>query len=209
MIAIVDYQAGNLTSVARALSYLGQASVITRDPDVVARAERVIFPGVGAAGEAMRHLRELGLRDALRQVLAAGKPFLGICLGYQVLFEGSDENQTECLGILPGWVRRFPDPLPEAGNPRPLKVPQMGWNRVAFTREHPVWAGVPEGSEFYFVHSYFPVVADPAMVAGTTEYGVSFTSGVAWQSLVAFQCHPEKSGRPGLRLLENFCHWRP
>jgi glutamine amidotransferase len=145
----------------------------------------------------------------LRQVLAQGKPFLGICLGYQVLFQHSDENDTVCLGLLPGKVRRFPDPLLEAGNPRPLKVPQMGWNQLAFTRQHPVWAGVPAGSEFYIVHSYFPEVPDAAMIAATTDYGVTFTSGVAWQTLVAFQCHPEKSGAPGLKMLDNFCRWRP
>jgi glutamine amidotransferase len=209
-IAIVDYRAGNLTSVARALASLGRQSVITCDPATIAQAERIIFPGVGAAGEAMRNLTELGLGAVLRDAVAQGKPFLGICLGYQILFSGSDEDGgVECLGILPGQVVRFPDPLLATGYPRPLKVPHMGWNGVRFLRAHPVLEGVPAGSEFYFVHSYYPQPAQPDLRCGETDYGLTFASGVAWKSLIAFQCHPEKSGRPGLRLLDNFCRWEP
>jgi glutamine amidotransferase len=206
MIAIVDYRAGNLASVKRALDYLGQESLITDKPDDIRAAERVIFPGVGAAGEAMRHLTELGLGPVLTEVVAAGKPFLGICLGYQVLFEHSDEDNVDCLGLLPGNVIRFADDLHEGDSPYPLKVPEMGWNRVEFQGTHPVWQGVPAGSEFYFVHSYYPVPA-PEQIAATTTYGIEYACGVAHQNLVAFQFHPEKSGRPGLKLLENFCTW--
>lgn len=208
MIAIVDYKAGNLTSVLRALERLGQKAEITGDPAAIRRAERVIFPGVGAAGEAMRNLRELGLVDVLREV-SGQKPFMGICLGYQILFEHSDEDGgVECLGILPGRVVRFPEPLRSPHSPRPLKVPHMGWNEVRFTRQHPVWEGVPAGSEFYYVHSYYPVPR-PEDVCAETEYGVTFAGGAARGTLVGFQSHPEKSGEPGLRLLKNFCEWNP
>lgn len=209
MIAIVDYRAGNLTSVARALRHLGQDCVITADPAAIAGADRVIFPGVGAAGEAMRNLCELGLAPALRAAVAAGKPFLGICLGYQILFDASDEDGgVRCLGLLPGRVVRFADDLRDEPGARPLKVPQMGWNAVAFRGAHPVWRDVPAGSEFYFVHSYYPAAA-PEVVCATTRYGIEFASGAARGSLVAFQFHPEKSGEPGLRLLANFCAWEP
>ena len=209
MIAIVDYKAGNLPSVLRAVRHLGQDGRITSDPTEIARAERIIFPGVGAAGAAMKNLRKLGLLDVLRTAVREGTPFLGICLGYQILFEQSDEDGgSECLGILPGRVVRFPEPLPAAGVERPLKVPHMGWNEARFRGTHPVWAEVPPQSEFYFVHSYFPQPA-AELVAAETEYGVRFASGVASNSLVAFQFHPEKSGAPGLRLLANFCAWNP
>ena len=207
MIAIVDYRAGNLASVARALEHLGQTGVITSDPDIIAAADRIIFPGVGAAGEAMRNLHELGLQPVLRQAVADGKPLLGICLGYQILFEHSEEDGgIACLGLLPGRVVRFAESAPGA-MPR-LKVPHMGWNQAVFGRPHPVWHGVPAGSEFYFVHSYYPK-APVKVTACTTDYGVTFASGAATGSLVGFQFHPEKSGPPGLRLLLNFCHWSP
>lgn len=208
MIAIVDYRAGNLTSVAAAVSALGHEGVITSDPAVIREATRIIFPGVGAAGAAMASLTDLGLCDPLRDAVAAGVPFLGICLGYQVLFEHSDEDGgVDCLGILPGRVARFADDLPGDGG-RPLKVPQMGWNGAAFRGEHPVWHDVPDAAEFYFVHSYHPV-PEPAHVAAVTEYGIAFASGVRTGNLVAFQFHPEKSGHPGLKLLDNFCCWCP
>jgi len=208
MIAIVDYRAGNLPSVLRALRHLGQDGRITSDPAEIARADRIIFPGVGAAGDCMRNLRELKLIKVLRAAVDDGKPFLGICIGYQMLFERSEEDGgVACLGILPGRVVRFPEPLQPAEAERPLKVPHMGWNEVRFLGQHPVWKDIPPRSEFYFVHSYYPVPL-PEVVAAETEYGVSFASGVASGSLVAFQFHPEKSGAPGLRLLANFCTWR-
>jgi glutamine amidotransferase len=207
MIAIVDYKAGNLTSVAAAVDALGFDSRITSDPADIADAKRIIFPGVGAAGAAMHHLTDLGLIEPIRQAVADGKPFLGICLGYQVLFETSDEDGgVDCLGVLEGRVVRFPDDMHDPGDPLPLKIPQMGWNEARFLADHPVFRDVPEGSEFYFVHSYYPQPT-PEDVAAKTVYGIEFASGVARDSLVAFQFHPEKSGRPGLKLLENFCRW--
>lgn len=203
MIAIVDYRAGNLVSVQLALSYLGVPSVITRDPEVVAKADRVIFPGVGAAGAAMRHLTELRLAEPLRQAVADRKPFLGICLGTQVILAHSAEDGgVDCLGILPGDVRRFQsaDPL--------CKIPEMGWNTVEIRRRHPLLEGIEDATEFYFVHSYYPAPADDALIIGTTGYaGVQFASVVGRDNLAAVQFHPERSGRYGLQLLQNFAEW--
>ena len=200
MIAIVDYRAGNLTSVLRAVKRLGHEGEITDDPDRLRAAERVIFPGVGAAGETMANLRRLGLDRVLREdVLDAGKPLLGICIGVQVIFERSEEDAAECLGLLPGCVTRFPG--------QGLKVPQIGWNRVRFRRPHPLFEGVPDEAEFYFVNSYHPAPADADLVFATTEYGVEFASVVGRGNLVATQFHLEKSGEVGLRMLDNFCGW--
>ncbi len=206
MIAIINYEAGNLTSVQRALTHLGAASVITQDLAEIAQAERVIFPGVGAAGAAMNSLRRLGLDKALKEALASGKPVLGICLGTQIIFESSQEDLATCLGILPGQTVRFPVEHKDAGG-QALKVPHMGWNKVRWQKEHPVFAGLPQEAEFYFVHSYHPAPARPADVLGLTEYGLVFASAVARGNLVAVQFHPEKSGRPGLRILQNFIAW--
>lgn len=208
MIAIIDYRAGNLTSVQRALDYLGYSSEITADPAKITSADRVIFPGVGAAGAAMHSLRQLGLVGAIVDLTHSGKPFLGICLGYQILFEGSDEDGgVECLGVFPGRVVRFADNMKELGSERPLKVPEMGWNGVEFQTDHPVSKDIPPASQFYFVHSYYPL-AEPDDVLARTHYGINYACGVARGSSVAFQFHPEKSGRPGLQLLRNFCGWR-
>jgi imidazole glycerol-phosphate synthase subunit HisH len=205
MIAIVDYRAGNLTSVARALHYLGQTYQITDDPSVLQQASHVIFPGVGAAGEAMANLRQTGLDRQIRSLVATGKPMLGICLGTQIIFSYSEENDTDCLGIVPGAVRLFPRSLQQDG--LSLKIPHMGWNEVTFTKNHPVFHGIPDGSAFYFVHSYYPDPEDPAWILGSTDYGLTFCSAVAHENLVAVQFHPEKSGKPGLIILENFCRW--
>lgn len=206
MIAIVDYRAGNLTSVARALQSLNVPCIVTDRADDLRRAGRVIFPGVGAAGEAMRNLLETKLAGCIRDLYEAGKPLLGICLGTQVIFEYSEEdNRTVCLGIIPGGVKRFPEGMTENGDA--LKIPHMGWNRVRFRGNHPVFAGIPEDAEFYFVHSYYPDPSDAADVAGMTDYGVRFASAVSRKNLVAVQFHPEKSGRFGLRVLENFIRW--
>ncbi len=206
MIAIVEYRAGNLTSVARALQSLNVPCIVTDRADELNRAERVIFPGVGAAGEAMRNLRETGLAGCIRGLYEAGKPLLGICLGTQVIFEYSEEdNRTDCLGIIPGGVKRFPEGMTEQGDA--LKIPHMGWNRVAFGGNHPVFAGIPGNAEFYFVHSYYPAPSDTSDIAGETEYGIRFASAVARKNLVAVQFHPEKSGRFGLKILENFSRW--
>ena len=203
MIAIVDYKAGNLTSVRLALASLGVEGEVTSRAEDIQRAERVIFPGVGAAGAAMRSLEELGLRETLRRVVAGGTPFLGICLGTQIIFDRSEEDGGVAgVGIVPGTVRLFRPSDPA------VKVPQIGWNAVKRLREHPVFAGIEDESEFYFVHSYYPAPSDRADVIGETEYAdVRFASVVGSRNLVATQFHPEKSGRIGLRLLANFARW--
>ncbi|MDD5168720.1 MAG: imidazole glycerol phosphate synthase subunit HisH [Syntrophales bacterium] len=205
MIAIVDYKAGNLTSVARALHCLNQTYCITSDPEILQKASHIIFPGVGAAGEAMLYLRHSGLDLQICNLVAVGKPFLGICLGTQVIFQYSEENRTHCLGIVPGSVRLFPKNLQQGGST--LKIPHMGWNEVSFMKHHPVFKGIDKGAAFYFVHSYYPTPEDPAWILGLTDYGQSFCSIVAHKNLVAVQFHPEKSGKPGLKILENFCRW--
>jgi glutamine amidotransferase len=206
MIGIVDYRAGNLTSVARALSFLQQPCVITHDVTLLDEASHIIFPGVGAAGTAMSNLRQRGLVEHLRRWVREGKPVLGICLGSQIILDSSEEDITECLGIIAGKVRRFPGDLQEAG--RKLKIPHMGWNSVTFRRNHPVFTDVPDRAEFYFVHSYYTEPARDEDCVGWTDYGIRFCSSVAHGSLVAVQFHPEKSGRPGLNILANFCKWR-
>ncbi|MGQ9921182.1 MAG: imidazole glycerol phosphate synthase subunit HisH [Desulfobacca sp.] len=205
MIAILDYQAGNLASVARSCQALTSGVVVTQDPAVVARAERIIFPGVGAAREAMSHLRRLGLDLALQEAWAAGKPILGICLGAQIILTHSAEGDTPCLGLLSGDVRRL-DPRGGVSGER-LKIPHMGWNQVRVVQEHPVLAGIPAGAEFYFVHSFYPHPATPELVLGVTEYGQEFPSIIGAGNILATQFHPEKSGRFGLLLLENFLRW--
>lgn len=203
MVAIIDYEAGNLTSVALAVKHLGYEGLVTRDPAVVDGAERVIFPGQGAAGSAMANLRRLGLEAPLRRAIADGRPVLGICIAHQLIFDHSAEDGgVECLGLLPGRVIRF-----DFGGRR-VKIPQMGWNAVTPRRDHPVLDGFEAGWEFYFVHSYYPVPADPALTVAETEYqGLSFASIVGRDNLVAMQFHPEKSGRAGLTLLRNFLEW--
>lgn len=205
MLAIVDYKAGNLTSVQMAFHVLGCEAVVTSDPAQLLAADRVLFPGVGAAAQAMANLNSLGLAAALREVTARGTPFLGICLGTQILFERSEEDGgTATLGLLPGQVLRF----------RPTdrwdKVPEIGWNQVAQVRPHPLLEGIPDGSEFYFVHSFYPAPSERACVVGETTYAdATFASMVARGNIAATQFHPEKSGRIGLRLLRNFIGWQP
>jgi len=199
-LVVIDYEAGNLTSVVRSLRALGVEGTITQAPKVVAAAERVIFPGVGAAGKAMATLQRLGLDQALRESFQKGTPILGICLGAQIILEFSEENDTSCLGLLPGRTRALPR---LAG----LKIPHMGWNRVRFLRPHPVFRGLPPEAEYYFVHSYYPDPAQESMVLGLTDHGRDFPSALGWRNLVATQFHPEKSGRFGLKLLENFLAW--
>ena len=203
MIAIVDYRAGNLTSVKRALEHLGHPDCeITDDAAKIRAADRVILPGVGAAGATMQNLRALGLAEVIRRdVAAAGKPFLGICIGIQVLFDRSEEDSAECLGIVPGTVTRYPNSI----DGRQLKVPQIGWNRVRQVRAHPIFAGVPDGAHFYFVNSYYPVPADPSMTIAESDHGVPFVAAIAHDNVIATQFHLEKSGAAGLRLLDNFC----
>ena len=206
MIAIIDYKAGNLTSVKRALDSLGYNSVITADYDQIKKADRVIFPGVGAAGKAISDLKSTRLDIALKESFEAGKPVLGICLGTQIILEASQENNTECLGLVKGQVIKFPEKLCDSES-RKLKVPHMGWNRVVLKAPHPLFEGVDPESEFYFVHSYYPAPESGDRILGETFYGITFTSVISSGNLVAMQFHPEKSGRPGLRILENFCNW--
>lgn len=206
MIAIIDYNAGNITSVARALSNIGQEFVITDDKTKLEAASHVIFPGVGAAGEAMDYLRQKKLDAWLKTCFQSGKPLMGICLGTQIILDFSEENATSCIGLVTGATKRFPEHLSEAG--RALKIPHMGWNSVAFKRQHPVFDSISRETEFYFVHSYYPSPSDDSVVLGTTDYGITFCSVLAVGNLVAMQFHPEKSGRPGLQILKNFCAWR-
>ena len=205
MIAIIDYKAGNLTSVRLAFGALGCEALITSDPQAILAADRVVFPGVGAAGAAMRNLADLKLLAPIKEVAARGTPFLGICLGTQILFDFSEEDGgTPTLGLLPGRVPRF------RPSDRWDKVPQIGWNQVTQARRHPLLDGIPDGSEFYFVHSFYPAPSDPALAIGVTGYaGVTFASMVGRGNVAATQFHPEKSGRIGLRLLDNFTRWTP
>jgi glutamine amidotransferase len=198
--AVLDYGAGNLTSVENALRYLGARFQTTNDPDVLADAEGAIFPGVGEAAASMTVLKSTGLGEGLRSFVASGRKLLGICIGCQVIFDRSEERDTKCLGLLPGIVRRFP-------RDNGLKVPHMGWNALHFTRQHPIFAGIPQDTSFYFVHSYYPDPVDRGVIAAVTEYGSPFPSCIARANLVAFQCHVEKSGPYGLKLLSNFLSW--
>jgi glutamine amidotransferase len=206
MIAIIDYKAGNLTSVKRALDFLGQDSVVTSDSSEVIKAERIIFPGVGAAGKAMVDLKRHRMDQAIREAFGNKKAILGICLGTQIIMEMSRESDTRCLGLIKGEVQRFPDHLTD-NNGRRLKVPHMGWNSVRLRRRHPIFEGVTPDSEFYFVHSYYPVPSLSEIILGETYYGDWFASVLLSKNLVAVQFHPEKSGRPGLKILSNFCKW--
>ncbi len=208
MIAIIDYEAGNLTSVARAITYLGYSNVITGDTKEILSAKRIVFPGVGAAGSAMKSLRHLCIDKALKMVFNQGKPILGICLGTQIIFDFSEENRTKCLGIIPGTVKAFPDGLSDSDQQK-LKIPHMGWNRLRLKQQHPVLANIEEDSEFYFVHGYYPEPADEGHIFANTTYGISFSSVVGYRNIIATQFHLEKSGAPGLNLLDNFCRWIP
>lgn len=198
-VAVIDYDAGNTLSVTRALEKVGARVDLTADPERVARADAVVLPGVGAFGDCMMKLAERGMDEACREAYAAGRPFLGVCVGLQALFEGSEESPgAEGLGILPGNVVRF-----EAGE---LKVPHIGWNQLAAARTHPVLEGL-DGEAFYFVHSYYPDPADRSDILGTAEYGGEFCAAAGRENLAAVQFHPEKSSRAGLKLYENFLLW--
>lgn len=205
-IAIIDYGAGNLTSVQRALNRLNIKSEITSEPSRIIKADRIIFPGVGAAGRAMKTLKALGIDEALKNAFYKGRPILGICLGTQIIMQKSEEDNAQCLGIIPGEVKRFPEDLKDE-NGEKLKVPHMGWNRIYLKREHILFKGISPEHEFYFVHSYYPCPEDEKYIIAETEYGIRFCSVVGLENLLAVQFHPEKSGRPGLKILENFSNW--
>ena len=209
-IAVVDYGMGNLRSVSKALERIAPRDevLVTSDPQAIRGAERVVVPGQGAMPDCMREMDTRGLRDAVLEA-AGAKPFLGICIGLQMLFEASEEGDTPGLALLPGRVRRFPaERMTDARGAR-LKVPHMGWNEVRQTVEHPLWRGIPQGSRFYFVHSYFPVPGGRELTAGECVYGVPFTCAAARDNVFAVQFHPEKSAAAGLRLLANFVEWQP
>lgn len=198
MIAIIDYDAGNIKSVEKALQYLGQETVLTRDPEVILNAERAVLPGVGAFGDAMEKLRGYGLEPVIRDFVATGKPFLGICLGLQLLFSESEESPgVKGLGLLPGRIRRIPE-----GEGR--KVPQIGWNDISIRPDSRLFAGVRDHSYVYFVHSYYLEAERPEDVAATTEYGALIHAAVESGNVFACQFHPEKSSDVGLKILKNF-----
>lgn len=196
MIAVIDYGAGNLRSVANAIARLGYQPRITSDPGEVANADGVILPGVGAAADTMTSLKRLKLVAPIHQLIAEGRPFLGVCIGLQILFTSTEEGGGhECLGIIPGRVRRLPSGL---------KIPHMGWNQVRQLSSHPIFEGIPDEANFYFVHSYYVAPEDKSLVAGETEYGIRFCTAIARGNLVATQFHPERSGEIGLKLYDNF-----
>ena len=208
-VAVIDYGMGNLHSVAKAIEHVGRGLqvTITGDPAVVDRAKRIVFPGQGAMPDCVREMDSRGLRAAVLEA-ARAKPFLGICIGLQMLFDASEEGDTAGLGLMPGRVRRFPASMVDDRGIR-LKVPHMGWNEVRQTLSHPLWDGIPQGSRFYFVHSYFPHPENRELTAGETVYGLPFTCAAARDNLFAVQFHPEKSESAGLRLFANFLAWRP
>jgi glutamine amidotransferase len=196
MIAVIDYGAGNLRSVANAITRLGYQPRITSDPGEVAKADGVILPGVGAAADTMANLKRLKLVAPIHQLIAEGRPFFGVCIGLQILFTSTEEGGGhKCLGIIPGRVRRLPSGL---------KIPHMGWNQVRQLSSHPIFEGIPDEANFYFVHSYYVEPEDSSLVAGETEYGIRFCTAIARGNLVATQFHPERSGEIGLRLYDNF-----
>ena len=207
-IAIVDYGMGNLRSVQKALQHVAPAAdvAITDDPEAIRRADRVVFPGQGAMPDCMASLRARGLGEAVGEA-ALSRPFLGLCIGQQMLFEGSDEGDTPGLALVMGRVRGFPRTAERAA--AGFKVPHMGWNEVRQVRPHALWKGIADGTRFYFVHSYYCDPAEPSLAAGETRYPDAFTSAIARDNIFATQFHPEKSATAGLTLLGNFSHWDP
>ena len=202
MVAIIDYDAGNIKSVENAVRFLGHEVIVTSNAEEILSADHIILPGVGAFGDAMKRLNKAGLEETIRQAVDREIPFLGICLGLQLIFEESEESPgVKGLGLLPGRIRRIPE-----GDGR--KVPQIGWNDLSFPRSSRLFAGIPEGSYVYFVHSYYLEAGDPADVAARTQYGVSIDAAVEHGKLFACQFHPEKSERIGMQILENFLKLR-
>jgi glutamine amidotransferase len=209
-VAVVDYGMGNLRSVAKAIEHVAPTAtlLVTSDPADVMRADRVVVPGQGAMPDCMRELEARGLRAAVIRA-AAEKPWLGICIGLQMLFEHSEEGNVSGLGVFAGYVARFPHGQMMLTDGTRLKVPHMGWNEVQQQRPHALWDGIADGARFYFVHSYYVAPDDPGIVIGQTRYGIPFTSAVARDNIFAVQFHPEKSAQAGLQLLANFMSWKP
>ncbi len=209
VVAVIDYGMGNLHSVASALEHVGAEKVlVTHDAEQILRADRVVFPGVGAMRDCMKEIRRLACDKLLADALVAQhKPVLAICVGMQALVTHSEENNgVDCLNLIPGEVRYFGNPLTDSAGNR-LKVPHMGWNRVRQVRSHPLWQGIEDGARFYFVHSYYVDVADRELVVGALDYGVTADAALARDNLFATQFHPEKSHTAGLQLLKNFLGW--
>ncbi len=205
MIAIIDYGMGNLRSVQKGFEAVGAEAMVTSDSQEILSANSVVLPGVGAFKDCMENLEKLNLIDTVCQSAKSGKPFLGICLGLQLLFNQSEEfGQVKGLGILPGKVVGFKDVQPKSDSGELLKIPHMGWNTVRTVPDNPLFDSVPDESYFYFVHSYYIVPQDPAIIATTTSYGIDFASGIHHENIHAFQFHPEKSQRWGLAILKNF-----
>jgi glutamine amidotransferase len=208
-IAVIDYGMGNLHSVAKALEFVqpGVEVRVTADPERVRSADRVLLPGVGAIRDCMAEIRRLGVDREVAEAIASGKPFLGICVGYQALMQHSEENGgVDCLGEFDGQVRFFGNDLRDSAGEK-LKVPHMGWNCVEQTLDHPLWAHIDNGSRFYFVHSYHVQLGRREQVAATCEYGTPFDVALQHQNVFATQFHPEKSQKAGLQLLQNFLNW--
>ncbi len=201
MITIVDYEAGNITSVKRALDYLGIPSKISLYPKDIINAKRVIFPGVGHAASAMKILQQRGLDTALKQAFSKGIPILGICLGTQIILSHSEEGNTRCLGLVEGECQKF------SFNNKSLKIPHIGWNSILTQKPHPVLDSLKPDDEFYFVHSYYPKPSDVDSIIAVCEYGISFCAVIAKANLIATQFHPEKSGPAGLKILSGFSQW--
>lgn len=208
-VAVIDYGMGNLHSVAKALEHAGTSRVVvSAEPAVILKADRAVFPGVGAIRDCMAEIKRLGFDDVVHTVVENAKPLLGICIGMQALMESSEENGgTPCLGVLPGQVKYFGDGLCDAQSGEKLKIPHMGWNQVHQTKAHPLWKGIEQDARFYFVHSYYVAPATPELVAASTEYGLSFAAVVAKDNVFATQFHPEKSQHDGLALYANFLKW--
>ena len=205
MIAVIDYGMGNLRSVQKSLEFVGAKVIVTHDPDLILNANSVVLPGVGAFKDCMANLKKLKLVDPIRKFIDGGKPFLGICLGLQVLFEESEEyGPVAGLGILPGKVVKFPGGSSETKNGRPIKIPHMGWNQIKVKKNVPLFGGVGDAPYFYFVHSYYVIPEDQNMIATVTNYGIEFVSGIQHKNIYAFQFHPEKSQTLGLSILERF-----
>ena len=208
-VAVIDYGMGNLRSVAKALEHVSPKTrvTVTSEPEKIASADRIVFPGQGAMGNAMKELHRLGLHEVILRHIHE-KPFLGICLGLQALLEYSEEDGgTNGLGVFAGKVLKFADPLMDKDSGQRLKVPHMGWNQVHHTGEHPLWKNISQDSRFYFVHSYYVQPSEKETIAASTQYGVEFTSAASHNNIFAVQFHPEKSQHAGLALLENFISW--
>jgi imidazole glycerol-phosphate synthase subunit HisH len=205
LIAIIDYGMGNLRSVQKGFEAVGAEAIVTSDSKKILSAKSVVLPGVGAFKDCMANLEKLGLIDTVNQSVRSGKPFLGICLGLQILFNQSEEfGEVDGLGILPGKVVGFKDAQPMSDSGEPLKIPHMGWNKVRVNPGNPLFESVADDSYFYFVHSYYIIPEDPAIIATTTSYGIDFASGIQFENIHAFQFHPEKSQHLGLTILKNF-----